>query len=253
MFDSEAAVRNWKTALSSRDGMKADIADELEDHLRLVMEQLRAGSGNERTRLSEEEIFLVATRRVGHPDRLAVEFERVVPGEAWRRRWIWLLCGYLGGHFLFQVIITVAAIAFGTTRNIHPMLATMLYASMILVGILAVVLGARSATLSKSIGRLREAMEPRLRSTRGVLVCFALFLAASAAVTPISTFVARTTLGHGGGVFGVMQSASSATETALLQASQIGLWLAPFVALAVLVRSSSSRRGTESAGPGASA
>ena len=253
MFDSEARIRDWKTALSSRDGMKADIADELEDHLRSAMEQLRAGPGHERTRLSEEEIFLVATRRVGHPDRLAVEFERVVPGEAWRRRWIWLLCGYLGGHFLFQVIITVAAIAFGTTRNIHPMLATTLYAAIILIGLLAIVLGARSEAMSRTLGRVRDALVPRLRSTTGILVCFAILMAASAAVTPIGFYVVQTTAGEGGRVFGVMQSASSMTETALLQGSRIGLWLAPFVALAVLVRSRQASRNAGSAGSGASA
>ncbi len=90
MSDIETLIEGWRCTLLAREGMRVEHADELEDHLRLEIARLQGGA------LSEQETFLVAAHRLGNADAIAAEFEHADPRSAWRRRWIWMLSGYLG-------------------------------------------------------------------------------------------------------------------------------------------------------------
>lgn len=239
MFETEARIQAWKSDLLARESLRADVVAELEDHLREVLAELPRSTSGGRALLTDEEAFLIATRRVGRVDALADEFERVEPGAAWRRRWIWMLCGYLGGHFAFQAIITVAAVAFGLTRNNHPTLATVLYAAIVAISLVAVYSCAKSAKLVERFERL---LAPSLRTTTGVVVAGIVALLASAAITPIGMRFVEA------GSFGIASSAESTFESTMLQGSRLGLWAAPFVALAVLVRIERTRREAQANG-----
>ena len=81
-----------------------DLA-ELEGHLRGSVADL-SGRG-----LDNEEALLVALRRIGDPNVLAVEFHKVNPGLAWARRWYWMSAGFLGFSIAVQAIEAMSYLA----------------------------------------------------------------------------------------------------------------------------------------------
>lgn len=91
MFDDEAAIRGWRRTLLASGTLRAEDVDELEDHLRQEIERLSALARPGDAALSSEEVFVLATRRLGRTEALAEEFAKADPGAAWRRRWIWML------------------------------------------------------------------------------------------------------------------------------------------------------------------
>lgn len=86
-FDLEKSVSRWRATFDADQGISADALDELEIHLRDSMEQL------EEARLTQEEAFLVAARRVGSADALEPEYARVSPQTAWVRPLFWMTLG----------------------------------------------------------------------------------------------------------------------------------------------------------------
>ena len=84
-FDLNQSVRQWRETLAQSATMRADELDELEHHLRDSMAQLRVRP------LSEEESFLIATRRLGGGEILTREFSKVNPGRVWQSRLCWML------------------------------------------------------------------------------------------------------------------------------------------------------------------
>ena len=70
-FDLNAAVLDWRDKLKQTSQFRAENLAELESHLRDSVARLQ---GQE---LSEEEAFLIATRRIGSVEQLATEFEKV--------------------------------------------------------------------------------------------------------------------------------------------------------------------------------
>ena len=70
-FDLNLALREWLERLGQSPQVKAENLKELEAHVRDSMAQLK-GKG-----LSSEESFLLATHRVGSPEKLEPEFAKV--------------------------------------------------------------------------------------------------------------------------------------------------------------------------------
>jgi len=87
MFNLNEAIKQWRANLSARPNFHATDLDELEDHLREVVAELT------QTGLSEEEAFLVGTRRIGQPDDLDSEFAIADPGQRRVFRLRWMLTG----------------------------------------------------------------------------------------------------------------------------------------------------------------
>ncbi|HWN96533.1 MAG TPA: hypothetical protein VNT99_16000 [Methylomirabilota bacterium] len=96
-FDLNQSIRQWRDALAQSATMRAEELDELEYHLRDSMAQLRE------RQLTEEESFLVATRRLGGGEVLTREFAKVNPGRVWPSRLCWMLAGVFLLHLLGSV------------------------------------------------------------------------------------------------------------------------------------------------------
>ncbi len=90
MFDLERSVAEWKRSFQERGSLVDDSIEELESHLREAMIDFR------RRGLSEEESFLIAAKRLGHPGVLGAEFEKNGFLGAKHERLAWMLSGYLG-------------------------------------------------------------------------------------------------------------------------------------------------------------
>src|SRR5256885_471845 len=70
-FDLNIALRQWLDRFGQSPQVKAENLNELESHLRDSVVQLQCKG------LSSEESFLVATHRVGSPEKLEPEFAKV--------------------------------------------------------------------------------------------------------------------------------------------------------------------------------
>jgi hypothetical protein len=86
-FDLNPAIQRWREHLSQSPQFRPENLEELEMHLRDSVAALQ-GKG-----LSEEEAFLVATRRIGGAPALAPEFAKVNGQEVWMNRLLWILLG----------------------------------------------------------------------------------------------------------------------------------------------------------------
>jgi hypothetical protein len=87
MSDLDRQISEWRAPVESRLG--AGRANELEGHLRSVIESL--GS----TGLPEHERLLLASHRVSNTDTLAIDSAKNDPLGAWRERFAWLLVGFV--------------------------------------------------------------------------------------------------------------------------------------------------------------
>jgi len=69
-FDLNQSIRQWRDALAQSAALRAAELDELEQHLRDSMAELHA------RQLTEEESFLIATRRLGSGEVLTRNFQK---------------------------------------------------------------------------------------------------------------------------------------------------------------------------------
>jgi hypothetical protein len=115
-FDLNAAIQRWRAELAKSSSFKKDDLDELEAHVRDSTETLRAPS------LSEEEAFLIATRRTGQQDQLAAEFATVNGSSVWLDRIRWITIGWIGGPVLFGLvgIVSLALLPVSETPIVFP-------------------------------------------------------------------------------------------------------------------------------------
>jgi hypothetical protein len=104
-FDLEKSVTQWRATFEANHGVTTDAVDELESHLRDGMEQL------EEARLTREEAFLVAARRVGSADVLEPEYARVSPQTAWVRPLFWMTLGVVGFSTAMSLTSTIGSFA----------------------------------------------------------------------------------------------------------------------------------------------
>ena len=89
MFDLNEEIAKWRTALAESEKCSKPDIDELETHLRDEIEQLTAA------KLSQEESFLLARRRLGDAGSLENEFAKVNGGYILKRRLVWMVAGGL--------------------------------------------------------------------------------------------------------------------------------------------------------------
>jgi hypothetical protein len=111
MFDQERAIREWRDRIADVCGHDSQAVEELEDHLR---EELRNLAD---TRLSSEDVFHVARRRLGDPDELRSEFVKVEPARRWAVSLFWIGVGFFAvvvGRNVLSAVVCLAAI--GATK-----------------------------------------------------------------------------------------------------------------------------------------
>ncbi len=91
------AIVSWRDGLRLLPSLcQGDIA-ELEEHLRDAMATWQ------NLGLTEEEAFLLATRRLGHPAGLQSEFAKINHRQVWLNRLLWMVIGIQGWNLLFGV------------------------------------------------------------------------------------------------------------------------------------------------------
>lgn len=212
MFDLEENIRSWRRALLERAEIASQHADELEDHLREEIEGLHAAA------LSEEEVFLIATRRLGRVEVLADEFAKATATPRWRMQLQWMLCGYVLVSLTLGAISAAAIYAFSIARRTSIGMAV--YAAVLLLGVIGVVFLARWASRASSADRLR-AVFARCVQTRGGILGLALL----AIVTEILVSGARVTW---------VQNSQHVAWMGFILYAQWFLWLIPMGALATL-------------------
>lgn len=95
MFDLNRAVKDWRKALKAQPEIIDSDMDELEDHLREEFDTLKSHG------LSDEEAFMVASRRLGPPEDLSGEFAIADPERRRHFRLSWMITGALALVFLW--------------------------------------------------------------------------------------------------------------------------------------------------------
>lgn len=79
MSELSTLIADWRTSLTEDPALTPDDVDELQSHLEDEIETLRSVG------LSDDEAFLIATRRLSADTRLADQFERAHSERAWAR------------------------------------------------------------------------------------------------------------------------------------------------------------------------
>ena len=109
-FDLNLAIQGWREDLARSTAFRSENLNELESHLRDSIDRLRT------PQLSDEEAFLIATRRVGNTQRLEQEFGKVNGAAVWFDRCLWVLLAFQlwniissTSSFLFSLIVPVVA------------------------------------------------------------------------------------------------------------------------------------------------
>ena len=70
MFDLEKAIKNWRKKLMKNESMEDGYIEEMESHLRDVIEEkIELGK-------SEEEAYRISTEKIGHPDQIGTEYHK---------------------------------------------------------------------------------------------------------------------------------------------------------------------------------
>jgi hypothetical protein len=86
-FNLNTALENWRRELAGQINLTEEVRRELETHL------CAAITGFQHQGLDDEESFWLARRRVGRPQQLNEEFEKVDPTGVWRERLFWMAFG----------------------------------------------------------------------------------------------------------------------------------------------------------------
>ena len=103
MFDLEHELREWAKRFGRLEVMCNTDVEELEQHVRDSIVRLTSKG------LTEEEAFLIASRRVGEPIAVGQEFGKVNGGYAWARRVFSMPAGLV--VFMIANIVGFCAIA----------------------------------------------------------------------------------------------------------------------------------------------
>jgi hypothetical protein len=86
-FDLNQAIQYWRENLGESPAFRRESLDELESHLRDSVSALHARG------LTDEESFMVSTKRMGNSDLLQKEFSKVNRKSVWIDRTLWMLIG----------------------------------------------------------------------------------------------------------------------------------------------------------------
>jgi len=108
-FDLNRAIEQWRESLRQNPAFCRENLEELESHLRDSIANLRERD------LSDEEAFLVATRRAGSGSMLGAEFGKINVSNMWFDRVLWMLIGIQLIRLFSSVIepITLGITIFG--------------------------------------------------------------------------------------------------------------------------------------------
>jgi hypothetical protein len=101
MFDLNEQIGKWCNGLARSEAFQGRDIDELESHLREEIENLMAA------KLSEQEAFSVAARRLGDSNALADEFAKINTGTLLSNRLCWMAVGVL----LYLILAYIAGAA----------------------------------------------------------------------------------------------------------------------------------------------
>ena len=93
-FDLNNAINCWRDGLYQAPHFREDNLDELEAHLRDSVAEFQSRG------LTNEEAFLLGTRRLGQPAGLELEFGKINRGQVWLHRLLWMLVGIQGWGML---------------------------------------------------------------------------------------------------------------------------------------------------------
>lgn len=119
MFNPESAISTWRNQLSASGIISSEILDELESHLRDDMDRrLRSGAG-------PEQAFREAARRVGSPEILRVEYDKIGNQERkFMKRSLMFIIAFIG--VMVGMALVMPAVAQyrheGVMRNDEPWL-----------------------------------------------------------------------------------------------------------------------------------
>ena len=97
MSDIEKRIEQWRAGLVGSELLGGSDVTELESHLREEMEHLKS------LRLSDEEAFFIARRRLGDSAALEEEFAKVNPSRRISNRLYWMIMGVMGYYVLLPV------------------------------------------------------------------------------------------------------------------------------------------------------
>ena len=136
----ERNIQSWRRDLEEREGVRADHADELEDHLREEVAHLQKAA------LSEDEIFRIAVERLGRPAAIAAELERADSAGVWRKRWMWMLVGYVVLYWTTYAIAVVDMLSQWFSRSLSQTGVRCVSLGTNALATIAVILVARSIT-----------------------------------------------------------------------------------------------------------
>ena len=173
VFELNKAMDDWRRQLGRADGCLQDDVAELEEHLHEQMTGLRQAG------LTEEEAFLVSTRRLGPTDLLGEEFGKVNGPSIWLNRLRWMALGALtllamsAASGMLSALLTTG----GAGTGLHPYLAGALgpvVCFVILVALVIVVARMLVAGETRRSARLPFAGRHRGSLLVGVVLWFTL-------------------------------------------------------------------------------
>jgi hypothetical protein len=193
MFDLESNVAAWRQSLASRGSVPPAALDELEDHLRASFERLSADPGLQNA-LTPDECFALAARRIGDTKALSAEFERVDPSAAARRRWIWMLTGYVGIHLASQALLTLSVIVAATTWYADPLVSSAVFALTLLGGVAVMIWAAATGVVRRALDSVTHTASVGAWSAVRVMALGLVALLASTLLTPLGTIVSARSM-----------------------------------------------------------
>ena len=79
MESVESQIAEWRAYVAGSPGLNGRDVDELEDHLRGLIDELHTAG------LADDEAFLVAVKRMGDLDGLSREYAREHSGRLWKQ------------------------------------------------------------------------------------------------------------------------------------------------------------------------
>jgi uncharacterized membrane-anchored protein len=109
MFNLESKICEWRSIIAESSAVTHKDSDELESHLRDSFAELVIKG------LNESEAFMIASLRLGSPDKISKEYRKVNGNYIWRRRALWLVVGWLSGNALVSASGGLGTIAGATT------------------------------------------------------------------------------------------------------------------------------------------
>jgi hypothetical protein len=229
-FDLNRAIAEWRHHLGQSPAYRADDLEEMELHLRDASDQLR-GAG-----LTDEEVFLVATHRVGPPQALEAEFAKINGRSVWLDRVLWILLGVqawvlmgvvanmlssLAGLFAFKFLAGSSWLPRVPSGSLQPVPILLV----IMINLLAI--GAFCALCWMQVRRIGPRLPDLLRqpgwlARRLIVLCAVISLASL--LRPLTNALAARTIDAA--TFGNLAISSSVAELVLFVAKTVVItWL----------------------------